>query len=474
MSINIAGNGMLKFQGGFMNWVSTIFLVSILSTALGAETISLKGTIKKTGGTAGIAGVKVSLTKMSGQSTTTGADGAFILSGTTSSAKLHNQSIEPIQFMVKGNYLVFAPTSQGIAGSVNIFSSDGKMCSSVRLHDLSTGTKTITLPRLGSGISIMKVSIGTESFTRTLMCIGGELIMKAGPAEAKNAERLILAKQLSTSAVDTLKAEKDGYLVKKVAIDKYTKDNIALMMDSSGGTEGKCTREALQAIADKYVEAQKAGDPTTLPLASEVKYIQNNKSITADKCIWKTAMTIDFSRSFFDVDSCRSFTEVISSSGSTPYVIITWLKSENGKIVEIDAMVTTTGDWLFDAKAYLKYSKAEDWSIIPAAQQDTRQTLINGGNAYLSLFGKPNLDTVPWGSPCTRTEGGQGHITPNCNSGVPTGKNSVDITKRRWAVDVDEGTVDIFCSFGGAMPDSHCFRLVKGKIVLVHTLSVQN
>jgi hypothetical protein len=209
-----------------------------------------------------------------------------------------------------------------------------------------------------------------------------------------------------------------------------------------------------------------------MPLASEVKYIQNNKTSTAEKIICKTAMPIDFSRSFFDVDSCRSFTEVISNSGGTPWVIMTWLKIAGGNITEISTMVTTTGDWLFGAANYLKYSKQEDWHVLTASEQSSRQTLINGGNAYLDIFADQSVDTVPWGNPCNRLEGGQSPPTTTCKAGIPPG--NLKITNRRYAVDVDMGTVCIFCAFGGAMPDSHCFRLVNGKLRYVHTLSVQN
>ena len=94
----------------------------------------------------------------------------------------------------------------------------------------------------------------------------------------------------------------------------------------------------------------------------------------------------------------------------------------------------------------------------------------------LDMFRGTSVDTVPWGNPCERVEGGNMHITPDCIQGMPGHGGmggTVDITKRRYAVDVDMGTVDIFCSFGGSMPDSHMFRLIDGKIRLVHTLTIQ-
>jgi hypothetical protein len=454
---------------------SVIMIATILLSVffIGAETVSLTGTVKKTGGVAGIAGVKVSLVKLPALLGTTGADGSFSLTGSTASITSRIMAAEPVRFTIRGNAIVFAPTSKGVCGRVAVFSGDGKLQSHMRLNDLSMGNQNMTLPRLGPGVKIMQVTIGSESFTRTLVCVGSALAIKNDIAQGNDGGRLVLAKQLTAAAVDTLKAEKSGYITKKTAIQSYTAEAISIELDTASA--GVCTREALKTIADSYVAAQKAGDPSKMPLASQVTYLQNNKTITADKSICKTAMPIDNSMSLFDVDSCRAFVEIISSSGGTPWVLMMWLKTDNGQITGIDAMVTTTGDFQFDAKAYLNYTKAQDWSILPAAQQSPRQQLVRGGNAYLDAFTVPSVDTVPWGSPCERVEGGKMHITPDCKVGMPTSKsNAINITNRRYVVDVDMGTVDIFCSFGGSMPDSHMFRLIDGKIRLVHTLSVQN
>ena len=51
---------------------------------------------------------------------------------------------------------------------------------------------------------------------------------------------------------------------------------------------------------------------------------------------------------------------------------------------------------------------------------------------------------------------------------------SCQILKRDYLVDVDMGTVNIFCRFGRppGMPYSHTFRLINGKIRYVHTLTL--
>jgi hypothetical protein len=253
---------------------------------------------------------------------------------------------------------------------------------------------------------------------------------------------------------------------------------IALFIPAENASAG-CTRESLQTAVDSYLAAQKAGDASKMTLVSPlIKYTQNMKEVTADKGLWNTALPISFSRSFLDVETCQTFTEVIIAEGApNPYVLGTKLKVENGKIAEIDSLVTQKGDWLFNAADYLKYSSKEDWSVVPRDKRPTRQTLIDAGNGYLDLFGDKNAK-VPWGTPCARLEGGaytsKNFDDPNasCNVGVPTGQ--LKIVSRTYVVDVDMGTVIIVCRFGAVtgMPDSHMFRLIDGKLRYVHTLSV--
>jgi hypothetical protein len=240
-----------------------------------------------------------------------------------------------------------------------------------------------------------------------------------------------------------------------------------------------CTRASLQAATDKYLDAMKKGTPSLMPLAAQVKYIENRKEVPLGQGIWKTPLDIDFSRSLLDVDACETFTEAIHANPSNPHVIGTRLKIADDKVSEIEALVTSEGDWLFNAANYLKYSSQEKWDILPAEKRSDRQALIKAANAYFDVFGNYSVfSQVPWGTPCARLEGGmytdpKGDPNASCTVGVPTG-SSVKIVNRRYIVDVDMGTVTGLVDFGerNSLPDAHTFRLENGKLRYVHTLTV--
>ena len=248
---------------------------------------------------------------------------------------------------------------------------------------------------------------------------------------------------------------------------------VSLTVASPARAQTRCTRAVLASAVSSYLDAQGKGNLSALRLATSVKYMENMQDAVIDNGIVHTPLKIDFHRSLLDVDACETFTEVIVTDAAHPYVLAVRQKISGGRVAELEALITDKGDWLFNAENYLKYSSSEDWGPIPAAARDTRATLLAAANAYEDVF-FDNIVVVPWGTPCNRLEGGMrtGKGTPedSCNAGVPSG---MKITQRRFVVDPDIGAVVALSRFSNnELPDSHLFRVEKGKIRFVHTLTV--
>lgn len=247
----------------------------------------------------------------------------------------------------------------------------------------------------------------------------------------------------------------------------------ALFAPASSFAQVACTRDGLQAATNLYIAAQGKGDPSGMPLAPGLAYIENMQVVDIKTGVIQKPLKIDFHRTLIEQATCQSFTEVIVTDKSNPYVIGTRLRINKDKVAEIESLVTKPGDWLFNVDNYFKWSPNEDWGVIPAAQRDKRETLVAAANAYLDAFLEQNIAAVPWGFPCNRTEGGihtgKGVPEDSCEVGVPRG---VNIVARRFVVDENIGAVVAFCTFGvGGLPDTHLFRVEKGKLRFVHTLT---
>ena len=236
-----------------------------------------------------------------------------------------------------------------------------------------------------------------------------------------------------------------------------------------------CTRDELKAATAAYVEAQRTGNIGALPLHEKVRFVQDMADVQRGAGLWNTALPIANAMSFHDDKRCKTFTEIIVTEGGKPYVIGTRLYLHEGKVIRVDSLVTEPGHWLFNANAFLKYTRAENWQPVHAYQRTSPSEMIRGANAYLDAFADKFTD-IPWGVPCARLEGGaytnrEGKPDASCEVGVPAGL--LYITHRDYLVDEEMGVVNVFCRFGGReeAPDSHTFRYIDGKFRQIHTLT---
>ena len=139
----------------------------------------------------------------------------------------------------------------------------------------------------------------------------------------------------------------------------------AILAPAASFAQVACTREGLEAATNLYIAAQGTGDPSGMPLAKGLAYIENMQVVDIKSGVIQKPLKIDFHRTLIDPATCQTFTEVIVTDKSHPYVLGTRLRVNHDKIVEIESMVTQQGDWLFNADNYMKWSPGEDWGMIP-------------------------------------------------------------------------------------------------------------
>ena len=243
--------------------------------------------------------------------------------------------------------------------------------------------------------------------------------------------------------------------------------------------QAACSRDDLQAVTDAYLAAQAVGDAIKIPMGLWVNYTEQKELASMNSGFLSQPHRIDFHRTLIDTTSCQTFTEAVINEPAHPYVIGTILQARGGQVGSIATLITDHDNgWLFDPAKTLAYSKAENWSVIPEAERDSRDTIIAAADAYLDSFNDKTV-VVPWGSPCARLEGGAytgkgapGVVTAqdSCNVGVPSGVKLVD---RAYVVDESLGAVAVMLTFGAnSLADTHTFRVEHGKIRYVHTITV--
>src|SRR5690606_37614939 len=121
-----------------------------------------------------------------------------------------------------------------------------------------------------------------------------------------------------------------------------------------------CTRNELKAATAAYVEAQRKGDISGLPLHEKVHFLENMETVERSAGLWNTALPVASALNFHDDKRCKTFTEIVVTEGASPYILGTRLYMHEGKVIRVDSIVTKPGDWLFNANAFLKYTHQED------------------------------------------------------------------------------------------------------------------
>ncbi|KAI2486249.1 hypothetical protein Ptr902_00382 [Pyrenophora tritici-repentis] len=244
-----------------------------------------------------------------------------------------------------------------------------------------------------------------------------------------------------------------------------------------------CTREYLEETTNSYVNLMATGQHDRFEnLAYSMQYFENNVTSSILSGTPALGMTIDSHRSILDTTQCKTMTEIIVTDLIHPYVIHTQMTLDSeGNVNLIDSIVTDKSDWAFNATGYKYWNSQESWDPIPETKRDSREVVKAAGNAYADRFNDTSV-VVPFGTPCTRLEGGvytgRGNLSANtCDiGGLPS---NVLLTNRKYVVDEVMGVVDIFMGFTGldrtrnteGAPDSHMFRIEGGKIRYVHTAS---
>ncbi len=219
----------------------------------------------------------------------------------------------------------------------------------------------------------------------------------------------------------------------------------------------QCSRDMLQELASTYIEAQTAGNPGMIPLATpsgprapRPYYGENDRPTDIAEGILSEAISADFTRSLHDTTQCATFTEFVAASHSHPYVIHTRMEvNENGEVTVMESVVTDSDDWVFGADVFLAVTMEEDWSEIPEDQLDDRRAIKASAESYINNWGDPFLP-VPHGTPCSRLEGRLSTAARDpegqtCTMGAFP--QPIKTGSRRFVIDETIGAISIFHNF---------------------------
>jgi hypothetical protein len=239
------------------------------------------------------------------------------------------------------------------------------------------------------------------------------------------------------------------------------------------GNGWDCTRKCLVDLMDQYLAALPKHDPAGLPLAKNVKLVENTEVTPVGKGLWQTATggPTDFKIYAADPDKGQiGFIGVIGEK-QKPTIASVRLKVENGKITEIDHLVVRPDDKDKDKPLNPNMSKVRPALLerLPKLERVPRERMQNIANSYYEAILHNNGKLAPFAKECQRRE--NGGISANdqtqtpqeaakdefsvyrkmtCSAQLSTGSMSYisDINRRRvFAIDEEKGLVFAYSMF---------------------------
>jgi hypothetical protein len=249
---------------------------------------------------------------------------------------------------------------------------------------------------------------------------------------------------------------------------------------SGGAPSGECTRALLDGLLDDYFAALSAGDPSSLPLAADVKFTENAEEFEVGETdFWMNAGETKYSQRALDTEACSAAAQAVSPEGTMDLPVAVRLKVEAAQITEIETIVVRPGDYTASFSvasnpgAIIDIAEDIGWhDEVPEAERASRAQLSNWVDKYFRAFPAGVCNVT---SACRRLENGGGDFScgagASCNTSTPTTGGTFE--PRVIVVDELRGIAAGFTIFdfqSDGHLDMHMIKMSGGEVHAVHAL----
>jgi hypothetical protein len=238
---------------------------------------------------------------------------------------------------------------------------------------------------------------------------------------------------------------------------------------ASAAAPEPCNRACLKDLASSYLAALVAHDPSKVPLAGDLKFVENVTPMKAGEGLWKTASEVPTTFAVYVPDPISGqvgFIGVMKADGK-PIELALRLKVRHGQIVEAEHLIATPrANFL----ANLQTPRPGLLAVVPKDERSTHAELLRIGATYYEALVKGNGALSPFAEDCERHENGM-ITTGHALQGAPPGSPVLGCTtqlntkvmsyikriepRRVWIADTETGLVFGLSKFRHPMKEDH-------------------
>jgi hypothetical protein len=183
-----------------------------------------------------------------------------------------------------------------------------------------------------------------------------------------------------------------------------------------------CDRDCLVKLADDYFDALVAKDPSRVPLARDVRFVEQAKRLRPGEGLWKNTtggVNPDYKLVVPDPVAQQVAGIVMMQAEGKPAQVGFRLKLENGQITEAEHLVAFPREQFM---ANLTKARPQFMMEVPYEYADSRGRLLHIAKLYYPALDWNNGSLAPFAPDCERLENGM-RTAPNggplAGPGVP-------------------------------------------------------
>jgi hypothetical protein len=256
----------------------------------------------------------------------------------------------------------------------------------------------------------------------------------------------------------------------KIRVGLLAALSVGFVLTAVAAAPDPCNRACLKDLASSYVAALVAHDPSKVPLAADVKFVENITPMQPGEGLWKTASEGPTTFAIYVPDPVSGQVGFIGmmKAGGKPIELALRLKVRHGQIVEAEHLVASN---LRDSMlANLHTPRAGLLAVVPKDARDSHAQLLKIGATYYEALVKGDGSLSPFADDCERHENGM-ITTGNALMGAPAGSPKLGCAtqlntkvmsyikriepRRVWIADTETGLVFGLSQFRHPMKEDH-------------------
>ena len=168
-----------------------------------------------------------------------------------------------------------------------------------------------------------------------------------------------------------------------------------------------CDEACLDALADKYLAALLAHDPSRLPTTPGARFTENTIAIPLGQGLWQTISGFKaYKHVIPDPDAGQVGLYVAIEENGTGALLVARLKLRGDKVSELETIVVRAGDMGNFLKTDATETRPGFLEVVPESKRASRESLIKAANLYFEGLEQSSGDIVPFSDQCRRFENG--------------------------------------------------------------------